>query len=400
MKKGQVRIMKHPGGKRRFAGLIAIMLCVMLIPVGCKKTSSKNGESDGGKKETTSSGSASSSSSGKNKATAAKEDAGDADDKTENKTAADSKSKVRLEYADALKDRARIAGKMAVYFVRGDFPVTNEMFASGFVRGGESTLIVAPDGTTMLVDFSNSVGNATILAKLLSDLGIQRVDYAVLTSPQTEHMGGMSTLTDKVQIGELFMAPWDLTGYQLWDDVKEIAAAKGIRVRSVTAGQTLTLGGTVKVRILSPDAGYTDWKTTAGQREGAVVMRVTYGSSSFLLGGDIGSKTEAALIAKYGAALKSDVVKMNYLGSKDTNTKEWIAAASPKLVVGEGYSVIDNIIMANYSLSANLVLHTALDGTCLVYTSGDGTYEVQVERERKSDDYMELETEKGYIQVR
>lgn len=391
---------------KRCVRLLSFVLCAMLLFAGCGKSSSKKDtENSGGD-----SGSASSSSSKKDKETSKggdTESSGDDDESDGGSSEDEVKSnRIKLEYADAVKDRARTAGKLGIYFLRDSFESSEEVSYYRQSYGSGATLIVSPEGKTMLVGFANNVGNATTLVKLLGDLGISQVDYAVVVCPTADHTGGISTVLDHIGVGRVLTIPFDFSGTYLYDRMMKVIKGKGIPIQYVTEGQTLSLGSSVRVQILNPPADYKVANGYTGATDASLVMRITYGNSSFLFGGDISKKIEESLISKYGGALKSDVVLMNYFGLATnatiaTNTEAWIEATHPKIAVGEGIRITDSdkLVIANYAMVADLVLHTAIDGTCVISTAGDGTYEVQLERERQTDDFMELDTKDGYMTV-
>ena len=301
-------------------------------------------------------------------------------------------------YSDKLFDSTRLEGKMAVYFLRGDYATKNAEGIEGVT--GEATLLVAPDGATMLIDFNNCMNNGAYIAEVLEKLNIQKLDYVVLTSPHIEHLGGYSIVMHCAEVGQIITNYHDFTENATYNNFIKTATEKNIEVSRICEGDTFTFGSDIEVEVFNPSREYADWKEDVGQRNGALLLKFTYNQSSFLIGGDITSSVEEQLIAKYGARLQSSVVKMNNQGSKDSNSKEWIQALNSKVAVGECNIVENDLIVGRYAIRNEAVLHTAIDGTCLVYTAGDDVYEIQVEQERTSDTYQLLTTDKGYFVVR
>lgn len=300
-------------------------------------------------------------------------------------------------YSDKLVDRSLIEGKMAVYFLRGDYATLD---AEGNEEPtGEGTLIVAPDGTTMLIDFNNCMINGSYIASVLEDLGIEKLDYVVVTSPHIEHLGGYSIVMHCAEVGQIIMNQHEFTSNGTYNNFIAMAKENNIPITRVSEGHTFTLGANINVEVLNPVADFEGFKKSATQREGALLLKLTYNQSSFLIGGDISSDVEAQLLEKYGEKLQADVVKMNYMAGEDSNSKDWITALSAKIAVGECNLVASDTIIGRYALRTDLTLHTAIDGTCLVYTAGDGTYEVQVEKERVSDTYLNIGAEEGHVSV-
>ena len=240
--------------------------------------------------------------------------------------------------------------------------------------------------------------NGAYIAEVLEELGIKKLDYAVLTSPHAEHLGGYSIVMHTVEIGQI-IANHHVTSNISYRNLMEAANENNIPVSNVFEGDTFTFGSDVQVEVFNPAKEYEEWKDDEGQRNGSLLLKFTYNQSSFLLGGDLTATMEEQLIAKHGEKLQSDVVKMNNQGSKDSNSKEWISAVGAKIAVGERNLVENDIVVGRYAMRSDATLHTAIDGTCLVYTTGDGSYEVQVEKDRIGDTYLALEAEKGYFKV-
>lgn len=354
--------------RKRYIKLIFLMVC-MLIFVGCQ--------------------------SGKNPNAAENTDGNESveEDVENNETV----SEEGYQYSDILLDRTKIDGKMAVFFLRGDYAVEDEN--GNEEATGEATLLVAPDGTTMLVDFNDGMINGAYIAKVLQELGIQKLDYVVLTSPHVEHLGGYSIVLHCVEVGQVITNHHEFTSNIIYNKFKKDIEEKNIQTSTVYEGDSFSFGKDVQVEVFNPAKEYAEWGKDAGQRDGALLLKFTYNQSNFLIGGDIGGAVEEQLIAKYGDKLQSDVVKMNDQGSKEANSKDWIATVNAKIAVGERNLVENDLVLGRYAMRVQATLHTAIDGTCLVYTAGDGTYEVQVEKERIGGTYLDLNAQEGHLTV-
>ena len=73
------------------------------------------------------------------------------------------------------------------------------------VEGGQSTLVVAPSGASLLIDtgWPNTAGRdpARILAAM-HDAGIGKLDHVLITHFHTDHVGGVPDLVKQVKVGE------------------------------------------------------------------------------------------------------------------------------------------------------------------------------------------------------
>ena len=61
----------------------------------------------------------------------------------------------------------------------------------------------------------------------------------------------------------------------------------------------------------------------------SLVLKLTYGETSFLFTGDIELEAESK-VAKYGDAIRADVLKVAHHGSKTSSTEKFIKTCAPK----------------------------------------------------------------------
>lgn len=288
------------------------------------------------------------------------------------------------EYSDIVYDRSLVDGKFACYFIRGD--VGMNTFENNTVSG-DSTLLIAPDGTTMLID-CNMTSTAGHVVAALKRLGIEKIDYFVCSHAHGDHIGGWPTLLRYFDIGRVYITGsllYNAIGNEYVTGFLDALTEKDIPYSTMDQGAQLDFGG-VDVDVLWPGSD-TDWKTCepddSTQNNYSAVIKVTYNNSTFLFGGDIEEATENALIEEYGSTLHADIVKMNHHGQFYTSEKNaWLDTVQAKVAVAEHYAVHSEERVQRYTKRGIVPLFTGLDKTCLVYTSGDGTYDVQVEKDR------------------
>ncbi len=72
------------------------------------------------------------------------------------------------------------------------------------VEGGQATLFVAPDGTSMLVDTGwpgNNGRDADRIVAAAKSAGITKIDFLLITHYHTDHAGGVPQLAKRIPIG-------------------------------------------------------------------------------------------------------------------------------------------------------------------------------------------------------
>ena len=62
--------------------------------------------------------------------------------------------------------------------------------------------------------------------------------------------------------------------------------------------------------------------------------------------------------------------------------------------------VVSDVVVGRYQAAGATLVHTALDGPFVIYTSGDDTYEVQAARDRWVETFGLNDMEDGYMMVK
>lgn len=296
-----------------------------------------------------------------------------------------------LEYAyqDIILDRSVVEGKMAVYFFRSDHALDH--YTGGALTSGDATLLIAPDGTTMLIDCNLMPNTAHVIA-YLQRLGIEKLDYFMMSHADMDHFSGYDALVRNMEIGHIYINNYtkytqnDVNPVPRETEFLNAFIEKGVPYSVLKAGDTFMFGN-VEAKVLWPKEDVVwDVEDPNGmdRNNGSIVVRFQYGESSFLFGGDAFLKAEAMMAEEYGELLQADVIKMNHHGTQISNGAAWIEATSPLIACAMHPNLRSEDVFNMYLINGAVPLHTAIDGTILVYTSGDGSYDVQVEKDRNA----------------
>jgi beta-lactamase superfamily II metal-dependent hydrolase len=127
----------------------------------------------------------------------------------------------------------------------------------------------------------------------------------------------------------------------------------------------------IVVDILFPDQNTTGWETN----EASVIVKITYGLTSFLLTGDSPSEVEQFLVKTYGAQLQSDVLKLGHHGSKTSSSSEFLETVKPSFAIvsaglGNKYGhPHEEVIERTEDIRAQ-ILETSQLGTIDCYSDG------------------------------
>ncbi len=233
------------------------------------------------------------------------------------------------------------------------------------VGQGDCELIVADDGTTMLIDCGESNYGDAVVA-YLSELGITKLDYVVATHPHSDHIGGLrKVISSDIEIGEVIMpeipdeyVPTTSSYEKLIDAIEDKGCSS-----YYAENETLQFGsGTLT--IIVPDYSEDELNNYS------IVIRFDYGESSFLFTGDIEKTIETQLVEN-GVDLDVDVLKVAHHGSSTSSSYTFLDAVTPEYCVIEcgdnSYNHPNSDVVTRLEMYTENIYRTDVDGT-VVFT--------------------------------
>lgn len=256
-------------------------------------------------------------------------------------------------------------------------PTDNGTLTATFidVGQGDATLLQLPDGKSALVDAGPSSGASAVISTLRAK-GVSRIDYLVATHPDADHIGGMATVIASFDIGEVW-APNATNNTRTFERFLDAVDAKGLTITAGYRGRDIVSddgSASYSVTALGPAS---EAETT---NESSLVLRVGYGSTSFLLTGD----ADASDIAS-DASGHVDVLKVSHHGSRTGTTLALARELTPKVAiisyeVGNSYGHPTQDCLDDLSAVGAAVYGTGANGDVTV-TSDGSSVSVSCERE-------------------
>ena len=243
------------------------------------------------------------------------------------------------------------------------------------VGQGDSILIEAPNGDTMLID-AGERGNEKTVTEYIKQYGDDTLEYVVATHPHSDHIGSMDDVINSFTVRNVLMPRLSKANTPTHSFYKSFLTAvrkSGAATIAAKPGYTFSLGkGTCTV--LSPARQSDDLNNMS------VVLRLDWGNTSFLFTGDAESAVEKELLnGDYAQYLDASVLKLGHHGSNTSSTMSFLNAVSPAYSViscgaGNDYGHPHRETMEKLSKLDTTVLRTDTMGSIRMYSDGETIY--------------------------
>lgn len=256
----------------------------------------------------------------------------------------------RMSLASGAKAGNTKAAKMEVHFID--------------VGQGDSTLITC-DGHAMLID-AGDYSKGTAIQNYLQKQKVTKLDYLILTHPDSDHIGGAPVIITKFEIDKVFVSNYEKDNKTY---LKLIQALDNKRLKYTTpkVGTQYTLG-TAKITILAPNGEYDN------PNDASVALMIQNGENKFLFTGDAGEDAERDML-ETDIGLSADVLKAGHHGSRTSTSGKFFEAVSPSCAViscGEdnSYGHPHAETLNTFRMNGVKVYRTDEDGTIVAVSDG------------------------------
>ena len=203
------------------------------------------------------------------------------------------------------------------------------------VGQGDSLFVSYPDGRTMLVDGGGEVGiidkggmhsgldiGEDVVSPYLWSRGLKQIDVVALTHAHLDHLGGLPAVLLNFRVRELWVGrDIEIEAYR---HLLAVARGRGVLVRHLERGDSFRRDE-ISGSVLSPE-DLND--SPVVKNDDSLVMRLTDGSESMLLAGDIERPSERRILAE-DQDVGVNFLKVAHHGSKTSTTDAFLTAVHP-----------------------------------------------------------------------
>ncbi|QQZ10200.1 MBL fold metallo-hydrolase [Heyndrickxia vini] len=234
------------------------------------------------------------------------------------------------------------------------------------VDQGDSIYIKTPAGDDILIDGGNRDGSDVVT--YLKKQKVKDIDVMISTHPDADHTGGLDEVLKAFKVKSVY-APKVSHTTQVYKDFLSAVKHEGVKIKSATKGVTLPLKG-VTAKFIAPVKTY----STNDLNDWSAVLKLTYGSKSFLFTGDAETKSETDMIHS-NQSLKADVLKVGHHGANTSTSSAFLHAVHPTYAVisvgkGNQYGHPTSTVLKRLGSNKVKVFRTDTQGTIIAKTDG------------------------------
>lgn len=263
-------------------------------------------------------------------------------------------------------------------------PSTSSGFKVHFIDVGQAdAALVICDGKTMLIDGGNSA-DSNLIYTYLKKQGVSHLDYIIATHAHEDHVGGLSGALNYATVGTVY-CPVKSYSSNAFNNFAKYVQQRGASITIPSRGHSFSLGS-AQCTVLAVN-------TSSDTNNSSIVLRIVYGSTSFLFTGDAEREVEEAMINR-GAPLSSTVLKVGHHGSYTSTSYAFLWNVMPQYAViscgkGNSYGHPHDEVLSRLHDADVWTFRTDLQGD-IVCTSNGSSVSFSVSRNWNADVFGSL----------
>lgn len=204
------------------------------------------------------------------------------------------------------------------------------------VGQGDCELIHTENANILIDAGENLPENSAKIISFAKQLKIEKFDYVIATHPHSDHIGSMADVLREIPADAIIMpylSEENIPTTRIYEELLNTIEELDIPVLEATPGDVYSIDG-MTLEILAP------LEQDENLNNMSVIVKMSYGESSYLFEGDAESGSEKAVLER-GENVSADILKAGHHGSRTSSTKAYLEAVDPEIAViscGEGNS--------------------------------------------------------------
>lgn len=242
---------------------------------------------------------------------------------------------------------------------------------------GDCTVIRTPDGKVAVVDggpsprLSNS-NRPSRLVQFLQSEGVCRIDFLLLTHPQSDHIGALGDVANRFPVSCVLEGLHESSS-AVYQNFLATLAQRRVPRKFIQRGDRIGLGSETEFWVLNPE------RTDAGEdsevNEQSVVVLLQYLDWKILLTGDIDEAAERKLCQLYDN-WNVNVLKVPHHGSRYSSSVPFLQEIFPQFAIIQ-------VGKNHYGHPSDEAMNRLYDtGAHILRTDNDGTARLRLWRDR------------------
>lgn len=243
--------------------------------------------------------------------------------------------------------------------------ITTNLKISYIDVGQADCILIENNEEFMLIDAGNNE-DGDLLVKYFNDQNITNFKYLIGTHPHEDHIGGLDDIINNFNVNYIYM-PDAITTTKTFTDVLDAIENKNLKFKVPKIGEIFSLGDS-SLEVLYTGTDTKDLNNTS------IVLKLTFGKTSFIFTGDATEKTEKEILNN-NINIQADVLKIGHHGSKYSTSDKFLNAVNPKyaiISVGKNntYNHPESEVLTKLN-KKNIEIHrTDLEGTIIITSDG------------------------------
>lgn len=242
--------------------------------------------------------------------------------------------------------------------------------------GQADSALITYDDHAILIDAGD--WNKNEVVPYLKSKGVEKLDLVVGSHPHADHIGQMDKVINTFPVDEVWMSGGENTSNVMLRTLESIEK-NGANYEEPKAGESYQIGDLV-IDVISPR------KLTGNLNDDSIVMKLTYGTVSFLFEGDAEIPSEKNMIAS-GQDLSATILKVGHHGSDTSTSQDFLNKVNPEVAVmsvaeKSKYNHPNKSIVDRLSSKGVETYATKTHGNVVIKTDGK-TYTVSKDKDGK-----------------